>query len=36
MLRRKLENNPSNPNLIISRPGIGYMLVSTSGEANGN
>ncbi len=28
VLRRKLESIPSQPKLIISRPGIGYMLVS--------
>jgi two-component system, OmpR family, KDP operon response regulator KdpE len=28
ILRRKLERDPANPRLIISRPGIGYMLVS--------
>ena len=28
ILRRKLERDPSNPKLIISRPGVGYMLVS--------
>jgi two-component system KDP operon response regulator KdpE len=36
VLRRKLENNPSQPKLIVSRPGIGYMLVSTSFEGSGN
>ena len=29
MLRRKLEKTPSQPQLIVSRPGIGYMLVSS-------
>lgn len=29
ILRRKLESDPSQPRLIISRPGVGYMLVST-------
>jgi two-component system KDP operon response regulator KdpE len=33
MLRRKLEKNPAQPRLIVSRPGIGYMLVSTPSEA---
>ena len=28
ILRRKLERDPSNPKLIVSRPGIGYMLIS--------
>jgi two-component system KDP operon response regulator KdpE len=32
MLRRKLEKNPSQPTLIVSRPGIGYMLVSAPSE----
>jgi two-component system, OmpR family, KDP operon response regulator KdpE len=35
MLRRKLEIDPSRPALIISRPGIGYMLVSTPPELPG-
>jgi two-component system KDP operon response regulator KdpE len=35
ILRRKLEPNPSKPQLIISRPGIGYMLVSTPSEVAG-
>lgn len=35
ILRRKLERNPSQPQLIISRPGIGYMLVSTPPEGAG-
>lgn len=29
ILRRKLEGNPSQPRLIVSRPGIGYMLVTS-------
>jgi two-component system KDP operon response regulator KdpE len=37
-LRRKLESNPSHPKVIISKPGLGYMLVSgttqDSGEQN--
>lgn len=36
ILRRKLESSPAQPTLIISRPGIGYMLVSAPGEASGN
>lgn len=28
LLRKKLESDPSNPSLIISSPGIGYMLVT--------
>jgi len=35
ILRRKLENDPSQPKLIISRPGIGYMLVSNHSEVSG-
>jgi two-component system KDP operon response regulator KdpE len=34
MLRRKLEDKPSQPTLIISRPGIGYMLVSAPLEVS--
>lgn len=34
ILRRKLEGNPSEPRLIISRPGIGYMLVSNQTEVS--
>ncbi len=33
ILRRKLETNPSQPSLILSRPGIGYILVSADNEA---
>jgi two-component system KDP operon response regulator KdpE len=29
-LRRKLERDPANPQLILSRMGVGYMLVSTA------
>ena len=36
ILRRKLENNPSQPRLIISRPGIGYMLSTTRDESQRN
>jgi len=36
ILRRKLEPVPSQPKLIISRPGIGYMLVSSSGGLSDN
>ena len=28
ILRRKLENDPANPDLILSKPGIGYILVT--------
>lgn len=28
ILRRKLESDPAQPRLIISRPGVGYMLVT--------
>lgn len=31
-LRKKLEPDPSNPKLILSNPGIGYMLVLPDGE----
>lgn len=33
ILRRKLERDPANPKLIISYPGIGYMLVSSSSSS---
>lgn len=36
ILRRKLESNPAQPKLIISRQGIGYMLVSAPSEGSGN
>ena len=29
ILRRKLETNPANPKMIISKSGVGYMLVSS-------
>jgi two-component system KDP operon response regulator KdpE len=32
-LRRKLEKVPSAPRLIVTRPGVGYMLVSPDGSA---
>ena len=28
ILRRKIESNPADPKIIISKPGVGYMLVS--------
>ncbi len=36
ILRRKLEPDPAQPRLILSRPGVGYMLVSASTQAAGN
>lgn len=36
ILRRKLENNPSQPRLIINRPGVGYMLISNQSDITGN
>lgn len=35
MLRHKLERDPSQPKIIISRPGIGYMFVSRRNETAG-
>jgi two-component system KDP operon response regulator KdpE len=35
ILRHKLETNPTQPKRIISRPGIGYMLVSETAEELG-
>ncbi|MEI8132851.1 MAG: response regulator transcription factor [Leptolinea sp.] len=35
MLRRKLESKPQHPRLIISKPGVGYMLVSESISVSG-
>jgi DNA-binding response OmpR family regulator len=32
MLRRKLEVNPANPKMIISKSGVGYMLVSSQAQ----
>ncbi len=31
-LRKKLEANPAHPKIIISSPGVGYMLVAPDGE----
>lgn len=31
-LRKKLESDPANPKIIISSPGVGYMLVTPDGE----
>ncbi len=36
ILRRKLEPNPAQPRLILSRPGVGYMLVTAPTQAAGN
>jgi len=33
MLRQKIEQDPSKPRFIISRPGIGYMFVATQGDS---
>jgi two-component system KDP operon response regulator KdpE len=33
-LRKKLEADPAHPKIILSSPGVGYMLVSAEGEAN--
>jgi two-component system KDP operon response regulator KdpE len=35
ILRRKLERNPAQPSLIISRPGVGYILISKPPDATG-
>lgn len=35
ILRRKLEHDPSQPRLILSRPGIGYMLATAQTSASG-
>jgi two-component system KDP operon response regulator KdpE len=32
ILRKKLEPDPSNPRIIVSCPGIGYMLTTINGE----
>ena len=36
ILRRKLEPNPAQPQLILSRPGVGYMLVTAPTKAARN
>jgi DNA-binding response OmpR family regulator len=33
ILRKKLETDPSNPRMILSSPGVGYMLVDTQTES---
>ncbi len=35
ILRRKLESDPAQPRLIISRPGVGYMLVAAQNRRAG-
>lgn len=35
ILRRKLESDPAQPKLIISRPGVGYMLVTAQNKTAG-
>jgi two-component system KDP operon response regulator KdpE len=35
-LRKKLEADPANPTIILSSPGVGYMLVSPDGERRTN
>jgi two-component system KDP operon response regulator KdpE len=35
ILRRKLESDPAQPRLIISRPGVGYMLVAAQDRRAG-
>ena len=34
-LRRKLEADPANPNLLITEPGVGYRLVDADNRING-
>ena len=36
ILRRKLESNPANPKIILSKQGVGYMVVSGQSEASGD
>jgi two-component system KDP operon response regulator KdpE len=35
-LRKKLETDPANPKIILSSPGVGYMLVTPDGERQTN